>query len=135
MVASMSYYFFFIGHFFCIFSPLSLYSPHSGDCIKPLTLAFYPLSRSLAFILHFTGAFGRLQIFYLLQPRRDGISETLPKVCKDVPSHTEEEMWSEVTQEKTKVIRKKRFFFLSDLGFFVGCCCSVCSCHKPGISV
>lgn len=87
--------------FSAFFPPLSLSSPHSGDCIKPLTLAFYPLSCSLAFILHFTGAFGRLQIFYLLQPRREEISETSPKVCKDVPFYTEKNC-------RVKLLEKRR---------------------------
>lgn len=88
--------------------PPPLPSPTQETASNPLTPAFYPLSRSLAFILHLTGAFGRLQIFYLLQPRRKGISETSPKVGKDVPFHTQKECGASSLGKTAKVIRENR---------------------------
>lgn len=96
--------FFLRGHFSPVHSPFSLTPFPSLRRLHqtPHSKFFYPLSCSLAFILHFTGAFGRLQIFYLLQPRRKGISETSPKVCKDVPFHTEKECAANSLKKRLK---------------------------------
>lgn len=57
------------------------------------TPAFYPVSRSLAFIFTPHWSFSEASdFFYLQQPRRKGISELLPKVSKDIPFHTKKEL-------------------------------------------
>lgn len=103
--------------------------PHSGDCIKPLTPAFYPLSCSLAFILHFTRDF-----FICYNHVEKEFLRHCLKFARTFHFTYKERMWSEPAGEKANVIRQKRQIFQLTL-VSAGHCCSVCSCHKPTVSV
>lgn len=120
----MSYYF----SFRILFSPAFSISVFYLFALTHETASnswLYTLSRSLAFILHFTGTFGRLQIFFICYNHVEKeFSKTPAKVCKDVPFTVINNVdW--IGGQAQVIKQRSRFFFLFGQTFLTeGHCCS-----------